>query len=82
VSIIDGTGDLFVVGITAAVLAVALGFTGTACYRWATSPTYQEQVCERAMYGESKGPGTCYDAIIERETGKILSLKIAKDTAK
>ena len=80
--IIDDSGDLMAVGFFGTVFAAALIFVSVASYRWASSPTYQEQICENTMYGESKGPGVCYDALVDRKTGKILSTRIVKDTAR
>ena len=80
--IIDDSGDLMAVGFFGTVFATALIFVSVASYRWASSPTYQEQICENTMYGESKGPGVCYDALVDRKTGKILSTRIVKDTAR
>ena len=80
--IINIAGDFMTVSFFGGLLAVSLIFVATASYRWATSPTYQEQICEYTMSGENKGPGICYDALVDRKTGKILSTRIVKDTAR
>ena len=80
--IIEDTGDLIGVLFFGSMVAAALLFAGTASYRRASSPTYLEQICENTMYGESKGPGVCYDVLVDRKTGKILSTRIVKDTAR